>query len=276
MFSTLSTISSLITQVSIILTGIPSLVVKHLFIDTENSTDSNFTNLDLVGTTGFNTDGLVNIIESSGTALDNYIINYTNLSRLTPGVTIMFKMRLTPTNAYLTTNTRRCIVRTKAENIEDCMMTISLTNNNTNASVPPILILDIFPLALSGTGNNKLINRYGLIPSANMAYDDMYHHYCFTITETNSSGNYFTISSYKNGTQIGTPVSNNGDTNADHYGKFLNMKRISLFPSQFTISGSSTMTFPPAKCIISDFRIYQKILDITEINICKNGDEISL
>lgn len=273
-FSAIALISSSISQLANAIATIPSLIVKHLFNDTSNSTDSSYTDLTLLNTNGFLTDGTVKTINSTGSSIGNYITNYINLTRASaPGVTIMFRMKLTTSVSYSTSNNRFTVFRSRAEAIEDGFFTLSLYNNS---GTIPNMIFEVWTSPVSGAGNNKLISRYGLIGSANFSYDNTFHHFCFTITETNSTGNYFVMQPYRNGTAIGTPVANNGSTDADHFSRFLTMKRIEFFPPSFNITGSPTViTFPPATCRIADFRIYNRVLNTTEINTCRTGGEVS-
>lgn len=257
-------------------TTIQTLIMKHLFTSTSNSTDSSYTTLNLANTNGFYTDGSVTSLNSTGTSIGNYIVNYTTLPShpaTTQGLTIMFKMKLTTSVTYSSNNSKYAILRTKAEALEDGFLAIHLANS-TGLTIPS-LWLQYYPTCVSATGNNKLINYYGTVASNNLAYDNTFHHYTFTIIPTDSTGNYVTIKSYKNGTLIATQ-SNQGNTATNHFNNFLTMKRIEFFPPSFTIVGSPTIhSYSPATCRIADFRIYNKELNATEINTCKNGGELA-
>lgn len=273
--SIITSIASATYRITNAISTIQTLIMKHLFTSTSNSPDSSYTTLNLANTNGFYTDGSVASLNCTGTSIGNYILNYTTLPshpETTQGLTIMFQMKLTSSVTYSSNNTKYLIAQSRSETLEDALWTINLSNST---GTVPTLWFQFFPNAISGSGNNKVVNYYGSIASTNLAYDNTYHHYTFTIIPTNSTGNYVTIKSYKNGTLISTQATQ-GNTATNHFNNFLTMKRIEFFPSNFSIVGSPTvLTFQAAICRIADFRIYNKELTATEINICKTGGEIS-
>lgn len=274
MLSTISTISSMINKVTLVASGVASLIVKHLFNDIENSTDSNsnYSTLDLANTNGFLTDGSTKTINSAGTHINNYINNYINLSvGDAPGITIMFNMKLTTVLTYTSNLKKYIIVQSKSEAREDFYWFIALFNSTGNV---PALYLQYPYSAVSGIGNNKLANWAMNIPSANMANDNLFHHYAFTIKPVDGTGNTMYFKVYKNGTLIASTTV--GNTNANYYSNLLTMKRVEFFPASYNIVGSgNTWNLMPAHCRIADFRMYSKELTSSEINTCKNGGEIT-
>lgn len=273
MFSTIATISSSITtQIIEIFTGVSSLIVKHLFNDTSNSADSQYTTLTLANTNGFFTDGSTKTLNSTGTTINNHISNYITFTPATaPGLTIMFRMKLTTIITYTSNFNKYVIVQSKSEVVEDYYWFIALFNSSGNI---PALWFQYPIAAISGAGNNKLTNFAISIPSANMANDNTYHHYAFTIKPVDVTGNTMYFKAYKNGTLISS--STVGNVNANYFSNLLNMKRVAFFPPSYQIVGSpSTWNLTPATCRIADFRMYSKELTSAEINTCKNGGEIS-
>lgn len=249
-------------------TGIVArMIVKYLFDTTANSVYSTYTTLTLANTTGVVTDGALQVLDST----NNYITNYINLTTATaPGITIMFKMKLTTVVSYPTAQYRYNIVRSKSETVEDGYWAAYL-QSATSGTNPPNLGFIYMAIPVSGSGNNKVNPlTFIQIPYTSMAYDSTYHHYTITINPTDGTGNNLYQEIFKDATKITQATA--GSTATNHYNNFLQMKRVGLFPSSFSLVGSTvTVSNVPAICRITDFRIYSKVLSGSEITNCMNG-----
>jgi hypothetical protein len=248
-------------------TTVSTMIVKYLFDTTANSEYSTYSTLTLANTSGVVTDGSLQVLDSSG----NYITNYINLTTATaPGITIMFKMKLTTVVNYPTAQYRYNIAMSKSESLEDGYWAVYLQSGTGNAS-PPNFCFIYMPSPVSGSGNNKVNPMVFLqIPSSVMSYDNAYHHYAITINPTDGTGNNFYLENFLDATKYTSTTGGNTVTN--NYNNFLQMKRVGLFPASFSIVGQTvTVSNVPAICRITDFRIYSKVLSSLEITHCMNG-----